>query len=141
VFIRSRDGLVCLFPCSFHDEGDARAVRGMLSFFPCHQITSHLLTEQSVPGRAQPNSASSPSPSPSQSQPNKDASNYNYHYVSPSDKIMSPCTRKLSDLKERRLLKYVFSFSLSLLSFQGLSFSCSCIWMTRCYVILSSSIC
>lgn len=31
-------------------------------------------------------------------------------YVSPSDDIMSPCTKKLSDLKGKRFKKYVFSF-------------------------------
>ncbi|OKL63745.1 hypothetical protein UA08_00229 [Talaromyces atroroseus] len=29
-------------------------------------------------------------------------------YVSPSDDIMSPCTKKLSDLKSKRFKKYVF---------------------------------
>lgn len=30
-------------------------------------------------------------------------------YVSPSDDIMSPCTKKLSDIKGKRFKKYVFS--------------------------------
>lgn len=29
------------------------------------------------------------------------------HYISPSDKIMSPCTKKLSDLKGKRFKKWV----------------------------------
>jgi len=31
-------------------------------------------------------------------------------YVSPSDNIMSPCTKKLSDLKGKRFKKYIDLF-------------------------------
>ncbi|GMF75889.1 unnamed protein product [Aspergillus oryzae] len=31
------------------------------------------------------------------------------NYVSPSDDIMSPCSKKLSDLKGKRFKKYVYS--------------------------------
>lgn len=34
----------------------------------------------------------------------------NTAYVSPSDDIMSPCSKKLSHLKGKRFQKYVFSF-------------------------------
>lgn len=36
-------------------------------------------------------------------------------YVSPSDDIMSPCTKKLSDIKGKRFKKYVISCRLNIL--------------------------
>lgn len=34
-------------------------------------------------------------------------------YVSPSDELMSPCTKKLSDIKGKRFKKYVLSMLLT----------------------------
>lgn len=40
-------------------------------------------------------------------------------YVSPSDDIMSPCSKKLSDLKGKRFKKYVFDVYFYFLSFNS----------------------